>query len=509
MVEIGKLLLNWILALWKGRADLALENLALRHQVLILERGRKKPRATESDRLIWIVLSKVWGGWQEALHVFQPRTVVGWSRNVFSRLWAWISRAEGGRPRIERETVELIRQMWNENPTWGAPRIRRELLKLGVKVSQSTVQKYRPRWKGPRDQKWTTFLRNHLNSVAAVDFFTVPTVTCRILYVFVILHHDRRRVLHFNVTDSPSALRDDVVHDVAVNVRQAELAPLMAIGQSFVIDAKEVEAGGVEVVDVDFVFDNTETKLISGAMGRSSFDAATGHPNAEALLMVIAAWGGFRSCAGVVLLNHGRAAKFASPYHQGIVQHASLLQILDQARTSLVDIAGRFWERVVNVRVMIPSLCENLNKPHSLFNQPPSEEAVACKIGFGGVALIVVQPVLPQDVFGFSVEINKVRHGGLHAEGKFVLGDAGGDLRVAVAFERLSVETLNRVDYVTSFFPRGALRAIDEEDGLFALSELHALMPRRKKSAAPDRRSSCRRAVLQNDVSGQILVFCS
>ncbi len=205
MVEIGKLLLNWILALWKGRADLALENLALRHQVLILERGCKKPRATEIDRLIWIVLSKVWGRWQEALDVFQPRTVVGWSRKVFSRWWAWISRAKGGRPKIERETVELIRQMWIENPTWGAPRIRRELLKLGIQVSQSTVQKYRPRWKGPRDQKWTTFLRNHLDSVAAVDFFTVPTVTCRMLYVFVVLHHDRRRVLHFNVTDSPGA----------------------------------------------------------------------------------------------------------------------------------------------------------------------------------------------------------------------------------------------------------------------------------------------------------------
>ena len=205
MVEIGKLLLNWILALWKGRADLALENLALRHQVLILERGCKKPRAAESDRLIWIVLSRMWGGWQEALHLFKPRTVLDWSRNVFSRWWAWISRAKGGRPKIERETVELNRQMWNENPTWGAPRIRWELLKLGIQVSQSTVQKYRPRWKGPRDQKWTTFLRNHLDSVASVDFFTVPKVTCRMLYVFVVLHHDRRRVLHFNVTDSPSA----------------------------------------------------------------------------------------------------------------------------------------------------------------------------------------------------------------------------------------------------------------------------------------------------------------
>jgi transposase InsO family protein len=95
--------------------------------------------------------------------------------------------------------------MWRENATWGAPKIRRELLKLGITVSVTTIQKYQPRDKRPDGQRWMSFLRNHLESVVAVDFFTVPTVTFRVLYVFIVLHHDRRKVLHFNITDSPSA----------------------------------------------------------------------------------------------------------------------------------------------------------------------------------------------------------------------------------------------------------------------------------------------------------------
>ena len=167
------------------------------------------------------------------------------------------------------------------------------------------------------------------------------------------------------------------MHDVAVDVRQPVVASLMAIGQSFVIDAEEVETGGVEVVDVNFVLHDSESKLIGGAIGETSFDAPTGHPNTEALLMVIAARGGFRSRAGVVLLNHRRAAKFASPYHQSFVQHASLLQILNQTGAGPVDVADGLGQGAVYSRVMIPSLGEYLHKPDSLFNQAPREQAVA------------------------------------------------------------------------------------------------------------------------------------
>ncbi len=93
--------------------------------------------------------------------------------------------------------------MWNMNPTWGKPRIQAELAKLGITLSDSTVAKYKPKRRQPPSQAWRTFLDNHLKDIAAVDFFTVPTATFRVLYVLLIMSHDRRRIIHFNVTDSP------------------------------------------------------------------------------------------------------------------------------------------------------------------------------------------------------------------------------------------------------------------------------------------------------------------
>lgn len=184
-----------------------MENLALRQQVLMLQRQRKKPKARLVDRLFWVVLSRLWTGWQASLEVFRPKTVIGWQRRVFCEYWSWLSRRNKiGRPRTDSATIELIRQMWVENPTWGAPKIRRELLKLGITVARSTIQKYRPQPIGPRDQRWMTFLRNHLDEMVAIDFFTVPTVNFRVLYVFVVMLHDHRRVLHFNITENPTAL---------------------------------------------------------------------------------------------------------------------------------------------------------------------------------------------------------------------------------------------------------------------------------------------------------------
>ncbi len=200
-----RLVLWWLCVFQRERKDLLLEVLALRQQVLILQRTHSRPRLTRTDRMFWVLLSRSWGDWKRSLILLQPKTVVGWQRKGFGWFWRWKSRRQGGRPQLDPETAELIRSLWRANPTWGAPRIRRELLKLGVRVSQSTIQKYQPRDKTPRGQSWMTFLRNHLKSVVAVDFFTVPTVTFRVLYVCIILHHERRRVLHFNITESPTA----------------------------------------------------------------------------------------------------------------------------------------------------------------------------------------------------------------------------------------------------------------------------------------------------------------
>jgi transposase InsO family protein len=124
----------------------------------------------------------------------------------FKLYWRWKSRAgKPGRPPIEREIRNLIRQMSKENPTWGSPRIVSELALLGHDVAENTVAKYMVRHRKPPSQTWRTFLDNHVPDIAACDFFTVPTVTFRILYVFVVLRHDRRRVVHFNVTTNPHA----------------------------------------------------------------------------------------------------------------------------------------------------------------------------------------------------------------------------------------------------------------------------------------------------------------
>ncbi len=196
-------------ALYSGiqsRRQLVLENIALRHQLAVLQRSAPKPSLQKSDRVLWVFLRRCWPGWQQVLVIVQPRTVLSWHRLGFRWFWRWKSRTRAGRPCLDRELVTLITQMWSTNPTWGSKRIQAELAKLGISVSDSTVRKYRPRTRSNRrDQTWKSFLQNHAKELVSVDFFTVPTATFRVLYVFLVLAHERRKVLHFKVTDSPSA----------------------------------------------------------------------------------------------------------------------------------------------------------------------------------------------------------------------------------------------------------------------------------------------------------------
>jgi transposase InsO family protein len=190
----------------QSRHQLMLENLALRHQLSVLKRSVPKPKLRNPDRLLWVLLKRCWTEWHRLLVVVQPRTVVGWHRLGFRLFWRWKSCACGGRPSVNRQLITLIRQMWSSNPTWGSKRIQAELAKLGIDVSDSTVRKYRPnRRPSSMAQSWKSFLHNHAKEFVAVDFFAVPTATFRVLYVFLVLAHDRRKVLHFNITDSPSA----------------------------------------------------------------------------------------------------------------------------------------------------------------------------------------------------------------------------------------------------------------------------------------------------------------
>jgi len=199
--------LHLAVAALKSRRNLALENLALRHQLLVLSRGSNRPRLTPLDRALWVWLSHCWKGWKTSLRIFQPDTVIQWHRAGFRLFWGWRSRPRPtGRKTIAPEIITLIRQMNQANPLWGAPRIHGELLKLGITLAQRTVAKYmvRPSSRSP-NQKWRTFLRNHLGQMVSVDFLTVPTLTFQVLYVFIVLSHRRRRVLHFNIVESPSA----------------------------------------------------------------------------------------------------------------------------------------------------------------------------------------------------------------------------------------------------------------------------------------------------------------
>jgi len=195
-----------VLASFRNRAALQVEVLALRHQLGVLHRSVKRPKITAADRLFWAWLSELWGDWRAALVIVKPETVIAWHRKSFRLFWTWKVRSGNpGRPAVTKEVRDLIRRMSRENPIWGAPRIHGELLKLGIDIGETSVSKYMVRCRKPPSQTWRTFLANHLKSLVSVDFFTVPTIRFQILYVFLVLAHDRRRILHFGVTAHPTA----------------------------------------------------------------------------------------------------------------------------------------------------------------------------------------------------------------------------------------------------------------------------------------------------------------
>ena len=188
------------------RAALQLEILALRHQIGILQRSVKRPKLTPADRFLWAWLCTVWQDWKSGAFIMKPATVIGWQRKGFRLFWTWkIRHGQPGRPAVPKDVRELIRTMNRENPIWGAPRIYGELLKLGIDIGETSVSKYMVRPRRPPSQTWRTFLENHVKNLVSVDFFAVPTIRFQILYVFLVLAHDRRRIVHFAVTAHPTA----------------------------------------------------------------------------------------------------------------------------------------------------------------------------------------------------------------------------------------------------------------------------------------------------------------
>ncbi len=181
------------------------EVIALRHQLAVLRRQRPgRTRLSPIDRLLWVWLYRAWPRCLEVMVLVKSATVVQWHRQGFRLYWHWRSRT--GRPRAAREVRDLIRQMSRANPLWGAPRIHGELLKLGIEVSQATVAKYMVRRIGRPSPTWRSFLRNQAAGIAAIDMFVVVSASFRLLYVMIILAHDRRKIVRFDVTEHPIAV---------------------------------------------------------------------------------------------------------------------------------------------------------------------------------------------------------------------------------------------------------------------------------------------------------------
>lgn len=232
MLHVIRLLLASLCRFFLSRRTLLLENLALRQQLTVLKRKHPRPRLAFADKFFWVLARRFWSGWKQALIVVSPETVVRWHRAGFKLYWRAISRFHRtiGRKRVSKEVRDLIFRMVAENPTWGAPRIHGELLMLGFDVSERTVSRWMRR--APRDpepaKRWRTFLSNHREAIAAMDFFTVPTITFGVLYCLFILGHDRRRILHFNVTRHPTSAW------VAQQLREA--FPFQAAQQFLIFD---------------------------------------------------------------------------------------------------------------------------------------------------------------------------------------------------------------------------------------------------------------------------------
>src|SRR6266403_1262314 len=210
MFRFVGLCFGMLVRLFRERRSLLLENLALRQQLVALKRRHPRPSLGLFDKFFWVIARRVWSAWKQSLLIVAPETVVRWHRTGFCMYWRLISRVrrQVGRRPTPKEVRELIFRMVVENPTWGAPRIHGELLMLGFDLCERTISRWMKR--APRDpepaKRWLAFLRNHREAIAAMDFFSVPTINFGVLYCFFVISHGRRRILHFNVTKHPTSL---------------------------------------------------------------------------------------------------------------------------------------------------------------------------------------------------------------------------------------------------------------------------------------------------------------
>ena len=206
MRSVISALMAYVVSHFRSHESLRLENMALRHQLAVYHHTVTRPKLRPADRLFWAWLSRLWPAWHHALAFVQPRTVIAWQQHRFRAYWRRLSQSGTlGRPAIAHEVCALIQDMWRSHPLWGAPRLVGELRKLGITVVTSTVEQYRPRVRKPPSPTWQVFLHHHGKDLVACDGFTVPTTSVKVLFVFIILAHERRRIIHCNLTEHPTA----------------------------------------------------------------------------------------------------------------------------------------------------------------------------------------------------------------------------------------------------------------------------------------------------------------
>ncbi len=205
MTPIIRALLAFAVSLVRSRASLQVEILALQHQLAVYHPSIRRPHVRPSDRIFWSWLSRGWARWREVVVFGPPATVIAWQRQCFRDHWARLSRTGPGRLAISGEVSQLIREVSAAIPRWGSPRIQGELRKFGIAVAKSTIEKYRVRPRRPPSPSWRAFLKTYLTELVALDFFTVPTVGFKVLFVPIVLAHEKRPIVHFNVTEHPTA----------------------------------------------------------------------------------------------------------------------------------------------------------------------------------------------------------------------------------------------------------------------------------------------------------------
>src|SRR5207245_7895474 len=172
MITLLLHLLRLLPFLCGGHRRFAIENLALRQQLAVYKRTAPRPRLRMTDRLLWVVLAKVWTGWRQALVIVAPATVLRWQRRRFREHWTRLSgRPTGGRPPVNAQIKALVIRMAAANPLWGAPRIHGEILKLGIHVAERTVSRLLAKRHTQPSQTWRTFLTNHVRDLVSIDFF--------------------------------------------------------------------------------------------------------------------------------------------------------------------------------------------------------------------------------------------------------------------------------------------------------------------------------------------------